>query len=127
MGWQYFEYPVNPSAYFYPRALHDAIGPYDEAEKYAMDTEFVLRAVRAVRTLYFNETWGNFRFFEGTKTMIHARSGLAEGVRQRIYRAHLRALPWRTRLLVATRIAYYKMAYRPVRAWRRRASARAAH
>ena len=119
LGWNYFPYPVNPVAYFYPRALHDAIGPYDEGEPYVMDVEFVLRAVRSLPTKYFDETWGNYRCIEGTKTVEHARSGLADAAKRRVYLGHFRALPSRTKLLVAARFFYYRMAVTMRRAWRR--------
>lgn len=124
MGPAYFQHPYNPSAYFYPRALHDMVGPYDEREHYALDLEFILRAMRALPTRYFDETWGNFRNIDGTKTVTHARSGLAAGVVRRIFLANFRTLPWRTRLLVMARLAYYKIAIPPMRAWQRHVPAR---
>jgi hypothetical protein len=68
---------VNPSEYFYHKSLHDVIGPYDIKEHYAMDLDFLLRAVRVANVIYVNETWGNFRFVKGTKTFEDQQSGLA--------------------------------------------------
>ncbi len=118
LGQDYFEFPCNPSAYFYPRALHDAVGLYDLNHHYMMDLEFILRAVRGAPTLYVNETWGNFRNIEGTKTVAHSRSGVARRNNRLLYLANFRTLPFRTQLIVAARFAYYKVAYRPARAWR---------
>ena len=61
-------WPINPSAYFYHRSLHDKIGPYKIDEHYALDVDFLLRAVQVANVQYFDETWGNFRLIEGTKT-----------------------------------------------------------
>ncbi len=62
------QYPVNPSSYFYHKSLHDLTGPYNIYDEYSMDIDFLLRAVQHAHTFYFDEIWGNFRFFEGTKT-----------------------------------------------------------
>lgn len=63
-------WPINPSAYFYHKSLHDRIGPYDVNEHYALDLDFILRAVQAAYVRYINEVWGNFRLIEGTKTYV---------------------------------------------------------
>lgn len=63
-----YPYPANPSAYFYHRSLHDIIGLYDVDDHYAMDLDFILRAVQVANIIYSDENWGNFRFIEGTKT-----------------------------------------------------------
>ena len=61
-------FPVNPSAYFYHKSLHTIIGNFDTVEEYAMDVDFLLRAVQVTHIMYINEIWGNFLFCEGTKT-----------------------------------------------------------
>lgn len=73
------EYPFNPSSYFYHKSIHDLVGFYDEREHYVMDLDFLLRAVDVANVQYFNETWGNFRWIEGTKTFVDARRGLMSG------------------------------------------------
>lgn len=40
-----------------------------------MDIDFILRAVQAANVKYIDETWGNFRYLEGTKSFEDARSG----------------------------------------------------
>jgi glycosyltransferase involved in cell wall biosynthesis len=74
MGDKVNPFPVNPSAYFYHTSLHDLIGPYKTGEHYAMDIDFVLRAVQKATTKYMDETWGNYRYMEGTKTFEDMRS-----------------------------------------------------
>ncbi|ACK65222.1 glycosyl transferase family 2 [Rippkaea orientalis PCC 8801] len=68
LGWTFAPPPVNPSAYFYHKSLHDKIGLYDINEHYAMDIDFLLRAVQAAHVKYIDEIWGNFRYLENTKS-----------------------------------------------------------
>lgn len=61
-------FPTNPSAYFYHTCLHQQVGMYKVDEHYAMDLDFLLRAVQVARVKYINETWGNWMRTENTKT-----------------------------------------------------------
>lgn len=61
-------WPVNPSAYFYHKSLHDAVGLYDVDDHQGMDVDFLLRTVQVAHVKYVDETWGNFRQITGTKT-----------------------------------------------------------
>jgi glycosyltransferase involved in cell wall biosynthesis len=61
-------FPYNPSAYFYPKAVHDVVGRYNIEEHFGMDFEFILAAVRAIEPLYVDAVLGNFRLIPGTKT-----------------------------------------------------------
>jgi glycosyltransferase involved in cell wall biosynthesis len=70
-------FPVNPSAYFYHKSLHQKIGLYSVDEHFAMDIDFLLRAVQGATVRYINETWGNFRYIEGTKTFDDFKRGEA--------------------------------------------------
>lgn len=126
LGWRFHEHPINPAAYFYPRALHDMVGLYRLDEEYALDLEFILRAVRAMPARHFDEVWGNYRRVRGTKTVTLAEEGRSVAVSRRVYLRNFRALPWRTQLKVAARYAYYSVAYPARDAWRRRARRRAA-
>jgi len=67
--------PMNPSAYFYHTSLHQTIGLYEVVEHYAMDIDFLLRAVQVATTKYVDEIWGNYRKIEGTKTVTDIASG----------------------------------------------------
>lgn len=62
------QFPLNPSAYFYHRNLHDVIGVYDTDEHYVLDIDFILRAVQSATVKYIDETLGNYRYIKGTKT-----------------------------------------------------------
>lgn len=68
MGANVNPWPINPSSYFYSRSLHDRVGLYDVNEHYALDLEFLLRAVQKAHVVYVPEIWGNYRFITGTKT-----------------------------------------------------------
>ena len=70
-------FPVNPSSYFYHKSLHSIIGKFATLEDYAMDVDFLLRAVQVAHTRYVNEVWGNFLFYAGTKTYDDMQSDLA--------------------------------------------------
>ena len=93
MGWSINPHPVNPSAYFYHKSLHDIIGPYDEKNHYAMDLDFILKAVKVSTVKYFNETWGNYCFLEGTKTAIDQQRGTAIDRSKELIVNHRKKLP----------------------------------
>ena len=67
--------PVNPAAYFYPKAVHDVIGPYNIEEHQSMDFEFILAAVQAIEPLYIDVVLGNWRHIPGTKTFNSIKDG----------------------------------------------------
>lgn len=80
LGAEINPHPVNPSAYFYHACLHQEIGLYQVNEHYVMDLDFILKTVQVAHVEYVNETWGNYREIEGTKTVNDWRSG--EGARR---------------------------------------------
>jgi len=95
-------FPVNPSAYFYPKAVHHIVGPYNLEEHYTMDLEFILAVVQAIEPLYVDAVLGNMRRIEGTKTFNSIRDGLAQPMQRRI-----RAAAWhRASLKIKMRVAF---------------------
>jgi len=63
------EWPYNPAAYFYPGSVHERIGHFPENEHFAMDYDFILKAmVNHIPFYYFDEIWGNFRLLPEAKT-----------------------------------------------------------
>ena len=62
-------FPINPSSYFYHTSLHHKAGLYDINEHYAMDLDFLLRAVQVATVKYVDEPWGNWMKTEDTKSM----------------------------------------------------------
>lgn len=109
LGWTFAQPPVNPSAYFYHKSLHEKIGFYDLGENYAMDIDFLLRAVQAAKVKYIDETWGNFRYLEGTKSVEDAKSGQGQKSYQKLLQNYRKKLPFFLQLymLVLVRVTYF--------------------
>lgn len=63
-----FEWPYNPSAYFYHKSLHQKTGPYNVDNHYCMDYEFVMEAAKAIELRHVDELWGNFVMVADSKT-----------------------------------------------------------
>lgn len=82
-------FPMNSSAYFYHRSLHDRIGLYEVGEAYAMDVHFVFKAVQKANVLYVDRTFGNYRYLQGTRTFEDVQSGM-NSVRVRSITDHYR-------------------------------------
>ena len=75
-----FEWPYNPSAYFYHKSLHNLVGFYNESNHYSMDYEFILEAARHTEFRHFDELWGNFCEVRESKTLIRFRDFHYEAV-----------------------------------------------
>ena len=87
------KHPSNPSAYFYHKSLHDKAGYYDVDIQISMDLDFIIRAVQVANVRYVNETWGNFRLIEGTKTLNIMKQGKLYEVDKNILRKYWKRLP----------------------------------
>lgn len=61
-------FPMNPSAYFYHKSLHEKIGLYEIDEHYGMDVHFIIKSVQLAQVKYVDMLFGNYRYLEGTKT-----------------------------------------------------------
>lgn len=87
-----FEWPYNPTAYFYHKSLHEKAGLYNLENHLSMDYEFILSAALVTKLIHVNETWGNFQNLENSKTnLAHSKNPLdsfqkAEELRARIIR-----------------------------------------
>jgi glycosyltransferase involved in cell wall biosynthesis len=88
-------FPINPSAYFYHKSLHELIGGYNVAESYVLDWDFLLRAVQAADVHYYSETWGNYFLLPGTKTYADMVSGKNRERAERLLAAYRSQLPRR--------------------------------
>jgi len=86
-------HPFNPSAYFYHKSLHQKIGRYNPDDHYVMDLDFILRAVQAAHVKYVDETWGNFRFIDGTKTFEDQKRGESDKRVDAVIAHYLESLP----------------------------------
>lgn len=98
-GMNFRQYPVNPSAYFYNKSLHERVGLYSERNEHRshMDLEFVLRAIPVMELRYINEHWGNFRQYAGTVTTDIYATGEAEAKVMMTLRSFHSSLPWSQR------------------------------
>ena len=100
-------FPVNPTAYFYARSLHDRVGMYRLDEHAHMDLEFLLRLTRVASPVYHDEIWGNFRLYKGTKSH-QADDGSKMRARWReIIEPFRDALPWPQRPVVRWLSRFY--------------------
>jgi glycosyltransferase involved in cell wall biosynthesis len=103
LGMDINPFPINPSAYFYHKSLHQKIGLYAVDEHYAMDIDFLLKAVQRATVQYIDETWGNYRQIAGTKTVTDCQNGGNQPRLRRVMRTYRKQLPWSQRMQVATR------------------------
>jgi glycosyltransferase involved in cell wall biosynthesis len=108
-------YPINPSAYFYHASVHQIIGPYKVNEHYALDLDFLLRAVQAATPKYMHQTWGNWCMVAGSKTVEDART--LEGQLRAVYllKAYRQKLPRWQRWRIAVVFAFYKQVWGPLK------------
>ena len=74
-GSRVYMWPINPSAYFYHKSLHEIAGPYNIDEHYALDLDFILRAIQYANIKYIDEVLGNWRYIQGTKSVEDFKSG----------------------------------------------------
>jgi glycosyltransferase involved in cell wall biosynthesis len=93
LGWKINPFPANPSAYFYHTSLHQKIGFYKVDDHYAMDLDFILRAVQVASIKYINETWGNFQLHKNTKTFHSGESGQGNSRMKSIMKYYRKDLP----------------------------------
>ena len=93
--------PANPSAYFYHNSLHRIIGPYRVNEHYAMDLDFILRAVQVATVKYVDETWGNFCLTKGSKTFDDIGNGQGARRIERLIEDYRNKLPAMRRWQIA--------------------------
>ncbi|RCJ25519.1 glycosyl transferase [Nostoc minutum NIES-26] len=108
-------HPFNPSAYFYHKKLHEVIGLYDINEHYVMDLDFIFKAVQgAIQVKYVDETWGNYRSIQGTKTNLSKASGQHIQLAKYIRKKHIRKLPLLQQCQVAVESSYLYKAIRKV-------------
>jgi glycosyltransferase involved in cell wall biosynthesis len=105
VGGEKWPFPYNPTAYFYPKAVHDVVGPYNIEEHFAMDLEFILKVVQAIQPLYIDAVLGNFRLIPGTKTF----DAISDGS-NRTRKRNIRIAAWkRASLKIKMRVAFLWM------------------
>lgn len=94
-------FPMNPSAYFYHKSLHERIGLYEISDHYGMDVHFIFQTVQQAMVVYVDKTWGNYRYLEGTKTYEDDKSGGNELRVKRITEQYRKRQPLYYRLYLA--------------------------
>lgn len=104
-------YPYNPAAYFYHASLHQRVGYYNVDDHYSMDLDFILRAVRVANLCYVDETWGNHRRLEGTKTFEDLKAGKTNQRIIKLYRYYRRYLPLSAQLKLFLQENWIRIVY----------------
>ena len=108
-----YPFPVNPSAYFYKKELHDKVGPYNVKNHYNMDLEFLIEISFIEKMSYFSESWGNFRVLPLAKTGSDQQNGNLEKRKKELFNNYLKNSSFK--LKVATfssrfvRVGYKKL------------------
>ena len=83
-------FPVNPSAYFYRKEIHQKIGGYNTDNHFNMDLEFLINASTVTTLKYYPMDWGNFRLLPNTKTVSDQDLGLLENRKKELFQTYLR-------------------------------------
>jgi glycosyltransferase involved in cell wall biosynthesis len=94
-------FPNNPAAYFYPKNVHDTIGPYNIEERFGMDLEFILAVVQIIKPLYIDTVLGNYCEIPGTKTFKTIMDGSQRTIQRKIRIAAWRRAPHNTKMRIA--------------------------
>lgn len=102
-------FPMNPSAYFYHKSLHEYIGYFEVDEHYGMDLHFIFKSLKLKPALYVNKTLGNYRFLEGTKTFNDVKSGKNSPRVVAITAYYLSAMPLWYKIYIYVLRRYYTM------------------
>jgi glycosyltransferase involved in cell wall biosynthesis len=103
-------HPVNPAAYFYHTALHKMVGGYKVDELQAEDLDFLFRAFRVSNSIYFDELWGNWRFYPGTITYENEAAGKIPAIIESVRQRHIDRLPFlhRRAVLLARKMCRFR-------------------
>jgi glycosyltransferase involved in cell wall biosynthesis len=104
-----FPFPVNPSAYFYYKSLHDIVGMYDTNEHYTLDLDFILRAAMHLKFVYIDKTFGNFRYIEGTKTFEDMKGDSGKKRFKQLIKKYRTKLPLEKRLKIFHYLTFGKL------------------
>ena len=108
LGFSVNQFPLNPSAYFYHTYLHEKVGLYKVDEHYVMDVDFLFRAIQVATVKYVNETWGNYRKIEGSKTVRDSINGQGYRRLECLRKNYQKDLTWFQRCQVTIKYQYYR-------------------
>lgn len=70
-----YNFPYNPSAYFYHKSIHQLVGPYDEEDHLTMDIDFIFRMMQVAHIVYVPRILGQYVMVENSKTMKEISAG----------------------------------------------------
>jgi len=85
-----YHFPVNPTAYFYRKSIHEKIGFYNETNHYNMDLEFIIQTVLQYKITYVDRIWGNFRMLPNSKTFSEQSANILEVRKEELLKKYLR-------------------------------------
>jgi glycosyltransferase involved in cell wall biosynthesis len=98
--------PVNPTAYFYRKSVHDRAGYYTLDNHINMDLEFLAKASLVTSIAYANRDWGNFRLLPGTKTSTDMEAGTLEERKLQLFKRINNNAPIHVRLMTLLTVVY---------------------
>ncbi len=98
--------PVNPTAYFYRRDLHEKIGMFNEENHHNMDIEFLIEASLVTDMNYFSKDWGNFRLLPNTKTVNDQQDGSLIYRKKELFKFYLDRLTFKIKFFTHFVIFY---------------------
>jgi len=70
-----YNFPYNPSAYFYHKSLHYQVGMYEESDHLTMDIDFLFRILPIANIQYVDRILGNYLMVSDSKTMKEISAG----------------------------------------------------
>lgn len=70
-----YNFPFNPSAYFYHKSLHNKVGFYEVDDHLTMDIDFLLRLPGKANIKYVDSVLGNYVMVANSKTMKEISAG----------------------------------------------------
>ena len=91
--------PVNPTAYFYRKDLHEKIGKFNEENHHNMDIEFLIEASLVTDMKYYPKGWGNFRLLPNTKTVNDQQDGSLHTRKEELFNFYLKKLSFKIKIL----------------------------
>jgi glycosyltransferase involved in cell wall biosynthesis len=101
LGFDINPFPVNSSAYFYHKVIHDLIGMYDVKNHFAMDLDVILRILKSSKVQYVDENFGNFRLNKNSKTYLQRAQSADVDNMELVFNSHISRMPfyWRFALI----------------------------
>jgi glycosyltransferase involved in cell wall biosynthesis len=95
-----YHFPVNPTAYFYRKSIHDKVGYYNENNHYNMDLEFIVQSILHYKITYVDRIWGNFRMLPNSKTFSDQSNRQLEIRKNELLSTYLRKTSYYVQLQV---------------------------